>query len=184
MLGKRGDTGKMTIVMTEIPELLHITPPFSGAGMTTEKTSRISVLYVDETLILLDTVCRFLEKSGEMMADASLSFEDAVDKMRYISYDVIVTDYNFENGDGNALLRYTREKGDMIPFIYFVLFRKPYLEYEATKFGGVTFIEKRATFSDSLFSDLCLAIKKATRAYIKELKGITGNTTLSARREK
>jgi len=154
-------------------ELLHITPPFSGTEATAEKASRISVLYVDETPNILDIVCRYLERSGEMMVDTSFSIEDAINKMRYISYDVIVTDYNFEDGSANTLLKYTREKGDRIPFVYFALFRMEDLEEEAMRYGGVTFTGKSALYSRSPFSDLEQAIKKMALAYHEEVD-ITG----------
>lgn len=171
------------MVTNDGSEQLHITPPFSGADAGTEKYFRISVLYVDETPSILSTVCRYLERSGEMMVDTSLSIGDAINKMRYISYDVIVTDYNFEDGSGNTLLRYSRERGNRIPFVYFVLFRETDLEREAEQYGVVSFIGKSPLNSGSPFADLEMAIKKSALAYREERQGVEWDRTPGARQE-
>jgi DNA-binding NtrC family response regulator len=171
----------MTMARTEGSELRHITPSGIEAGI--ESQSRISVLYVDETPDLLDAICRCLERSGEMMVDTALSIEDALNKMRYISYDVIVTDYNFKDGSANTLLRCTREKGDKIPFVYFTLFQVRDLEDDAMGFGGVSFIGKPALYSISPFSDLYQAIKKAARVNKQEKYGFAMDPARSVPRE-
>jgi CheY-like chemotaxis protein len=55
----------------------------------------ISVLYVDDWWPLLEIVCRFLEKNGDIRVETSYSIEDALRrKLNYFSFDVIITDYN------------------------------------------------------------------------------------------
>jgi DNA-binding NtrC family response regulator len=123
-------------------EILPTTPPFSGSGPDTGDTRTISVLYVDDTPELVNLICMYLDRDGEMMVDTSLSIDEAINKMRYISYDVIVTDYNNTEEKGNELLRNVRAKGERIPFVYFVLFRIAEYEDEAKQLGQVSFIEK------------------------------------------
>jgi DNA-binding NtrC family response regulator len=146
----------VTLTKTEV---LHITPPPSGTD--TEKSPVFSVLYVDETMSLVDIVCRYLERGGEMVANASNSVEDAINKMRYISYDVIITDYNFEDGSGNALLKNVRGHSNQTPFVYFLLSRTENLENEARAYGNVTFIEKLKSDPKSWSSTLYQAVKTA-----------------------
>jgi DNA-binding NtrC family response regulator len=77
-----------------------------------------------------------------MTVDTSQSVEDAMQKIRYISYDVIITDYNITGNDGNVLLRNARAQGERVPFVYFVAFRDYACENEAKQYGQVSFIEK------------------------------------------
>lgn len=149
------------MVTTNETGILPTTPSFSGSASEVRQGSRISVLYIDETPALLDIVCQYLEMNGEMMVDTALTQEDAIEKMRYISYDVIVTDYNIDHGTGNTLLYYTRSMGNQIPFIYFVLFRSDDLETDARQYGNVRFIEKIGTCYGSPFPNLYQAILAA-----------------------
>jgi DNA-binding NtrC family response regulator len=127
------------------PGTLPPTPTFPDAlphGGTGGNNRRISVLYVDESPALANLICIYLDRNGEMNVDTSQSVEDAMNKLRYISYDVIVTDYNNNERDGNALLRNIRARGEAIPFVYFVVSRVNGFENEAKQFGHVSFIEK------------------------------------------
>lgn len=138
------------MLMLNRPEILPPSPPLSGPGSNSGHSRRISVLYVDESPALANMICMYLDRDGEMMVDTSLSVEDAMNKLRYISYDVIVTDYNREENEGNELLRNVRAKGERIPFVYFVAFRVTRYEDEAHQFGQVTFIEKMGSSGANL----------------------------------
>jgi DNA-binding NtrC family response regulator len=146
-------------------EILPATPPFSGSGLTSDNTRRISVLYVDESPALANLICMYLDRNGEMMVDTALSAEEAMNKLRYISYDVIITDYNINEKEGNELLRNIRARGERIPFVYFVAFRVAKYDDEAKQLGWVSFIEKMgnsgANFS-KLRQAILLAVPKET----------------------
>jgi len=143
-------------------EILPTTPPFSGSGTDTGNTRTLSVLYVDESPALANLICMYLDRNGEMMVDTSQSVEEAMNKLRYISYDVIVTDYNSREKKGNELLRNVRAKGRRIPFVYFVLFRVTEYEDEAQQLGQVSFIEKMGN-SGANFTKLRQAILQAVQ---------------------
>ena len=144
--------------------ILPVTLSFSRWAAHRENTRTLSVLYVDECPMLLDVVCRYLEKDGEMMVDLSLSVEDAIRKMKYITYDVVVTDYNFEDGSGNSLLAFLRNHGNQVPFVYFVLARSPEIEEEAKKLGRVSFVEKTHKGPSSAIEDLYREIHAAMKS--------------------
>ena len=143
-------------------EILPTTPPFSGSGTDTGITRTLSVLYVDESPALANLICMYLDRNGEMMVDTSQSVEEAINKVRYISYDVIVTDYNTREKRGNELLRNVRAGGGKIPFVYFVTFRVTGYEDEAQQLGQVSFIEKMGNYGAN-FAKLRQAILKAVR---------------------
>jgi DNA-binding NtrC family response regulator len=140
---------------------LPVSPPFSGADDEAGFTSRISVLFIEQRLVLVDLFCKALEQGGEMMVDFSFSAEQAIVRMQYISYDVIVTDYNNSDIGGNALLRAIRSTGNTIPFIYFVRFRVPDLEAEAEELGMISCVEKTDVTGKTSFDALSRAIKAA-----------------------
>ena len=149
------------MVIVNSADNLPLPPPIFGEDEDSRSMPRISVLYIDQTPILLDIACRYLERKGEITVDTSIAAEQAIRKMRYISYDVIVTDYNNADIGGNNLLRYVRSLGDSIPFVYFVHFRVPDLEAEAEEFGGVSVVDKMNHSERSSFHDLSDAIKEA-----------------------
>jgi DNA-binding NtrC family response regulator len=125
----------------------------SDTSKDARNTRLISVLYLDDDPELVNLICMYLERTGDMMVDTSVSFEEAMNKMRYISYDVIVTDYNAKGNNGNELLRNVRAKGERIPFVYFVVFSDSQHENEAKQLKQVSFIEKMGN-SGANFSKL------------------------------
>jgi CheY-like chemotaxis protein len=145
---------------------LPSTPHIPGTDDEQVRTSRISVLYIEQTPVLLDIACKYLERDGgDIMVDTSMSAEHALQKMRYIRYDLVVTDYNNPDIAGNTLLRYIRSQGNPIPIIYFVLFRVPDLESEAAACGGVSVVDKLDFGGHSSFRNLALAIREAHRTF-------------------
>jgi len=113
----------------------------------------IAVLYVDNWQLLQDTLGHFLERHKDMVVESSLLIEEALRKMDYISFDVIVTDYNLKESSGIDLLRQTRQKGIMTPFIFFILKQNRDMEAEATRYGRVAFVPK-LPYSGSCFDEL------------------------------
>jgi DNA-binding NtrC family response regulator len=130
------------MLKSNVSGIFPTSPPFPDAYPNRGNNRRISVLYVDESPALANLICMYLDRNGEMNVDTSQSSEDAMNKLKYISYDVIVTDYNNKEQDANELLRNVRAMGEIIPFVYFVVSRIKKYEDEAQQFGQVSFIEK------------------------------------------
>ena len=131
-------------------KIFSINAPFSGSGQNRIDPKIISVLYVDESPALANLISLYLHRNGEMTVDTSQSVEDAMQKLTYISYDVIITDYNIMEKDGNELLRNARAQGERVPFVYFVAFRDNEFENEARHYGQVSFIEKMGSSGANL----------------------------------
>jgi CheY-like chemotaxis protein len=146
----------------------------SFAGPDSHASRAISVLYVDESPRLLEIVCEYLETQGNMIVDLCLTVGEALDKMRYIDYDVVITDYNFEHGEGISLLEQARKAGKAVPFVYFVLFRSEMLEDEARQYDKVWFVEKLSPGSQSPFPNFYRAIVSAVGAF-PENASLTGS---------
>ncbi len=113
----------------------------------------ISVPYVDDWLPLLDTIGRILEKKGDIVVETSYSIEEALRKLDYLSFDLIITDYNSKESRGIDLLRQTRQKGFITPFIFFTLEQNPGIEQEAARYGRVAFVPKLLNFGSN-FNEL------------------------------
>ena len=99
---------------------------------------------------LANLISLYLHRKGEMTVDTSQYFEDAIQKLKYISYDVIITDYTINGKDGNELLRNIRAQGERVPFVYFVAFRDNESETELKHYGQVSFIEKMGSSGANL----------------------------------
>ncbi len=85
----------------------------------------ISVLYVDDWLPLLDTIGRILEKKEDIVVETSYSIEAALRKLDYLSFDVIITDYNSKESRGIDLLRADPTEGIYYPLYFLHTGAKP-----------------------------------------------------------
>jgi len=81
--------------------------------------NRIRVLYVDDESALLKIVKTFLELSGQILVDTSISVSDAREKLETQPYDAILSDYDMPEMDGIEFLRYIRLRFGELPFILF-----------------------------------------------------------------
>ena len=139
----RADGEKMTTMVTaERSDSFPMRGPAPASGVATDRRRVISVLFVDDTPALVNLLSGYLQKDGDVMVNTAFCVEEAVEKLKTVSFDVIVTDYNNKEMKGNQLLRYVRDSGSGTPFVYYVLFRIDKYEEEAKKLGGVSFIEK------------------------------------------
>jgi PAS domain S-box-containing protein len=78
-----------------------------------------SVLYVDDEAGILDMNKILLEKTGDFMVDTAASASGALEMIRAMDYDAIVSDYDMPEMDGIALLKQVRSDHGNIPYILF-----------------------------------------------------------------
>ena len=79
----------------------------------------IRVICVDDEEGLLDITKTFLERSGDLQVETSLSVSEAEKKLLQTDYDAIVSDYFMPGMNGIDFLRKLRSQGNHIPFILF-----------------------------------------------------------------
>jgi len=77
------------------------------------------ILYVDDESELLNIGKIFLENSGTFKVDTCLSAQEAINHLKSIRYDAIISDYQMPEMDGITFLKYLRVNGDKTPFIIF-----------------------------------------------------------------
>ena len=79
----------------------------------------ISVLYIDNDQILLDSGKRFLERDEDIRVDTARSLNEALQLLKTNSFDAIIADYQMRETDGVQLLKIVREKFPKLPSIIF-----------------------------------------------------------------
>lgn len=129
------------------------------SGIPRRRESMISVLYIDDSQLLLDVTSLFLERDRDLTVDISLTVEGAIRKLDYIDYDIIVADYLDRGQNMISLLSYLEKKGKDIPLICLSATPPGKADQEITRKHQVIFIPKVGNFQ-SHFDDLLNEIRK------------------------
>ncbi len=114
--------------------------------MDDEKKKSMKVLFVDDEKLLLTQTKIFLEKTEhDFDVDTARDVGEALELLKNIEYDAIISDYKMEERDGLDLLRAIRKKrgkGDL-PFIMFTGKGGEKVAQEALNLGADRYIRKR-----------------------------------------
>lgn len=102
----------------------------------------ISVLFVDDELVLLDIGRLFLERMGDFRVTGVESGTLALEHLKKGRYDAIVSDYEMPDMDGITLLRTVREQYGDLPFILFTGRGREDVAGEAVNIGADFYIQK------------------------------------------
>jgi PAS domain S-box-containing protein len=105
----------------------------------------ISVLYVDDEPALLELGKLFLERSGQFHVDTVTSAQEALHKIKLMSYDAIVSDYQMPEMDGIVLLKKIRAEFSDLPFIIFTGKGREDIVIEAFDNGADFYLQKGGT---------------------------------------
>ena len=119
----------------------------------------ISVLCVFEDPLFLDRICRHLETNGDLFADISVSVEDALHLMVYVTFDAVVTDALIWEGQTNGFLKAVRDRGNGIPFICMIRPGNVVIETEARAYGAAFFVPFEKTNPSCGFEQVYQMIK-------------------------
>ena len=84
-----------------------------------EEDQPVSVLYVDDEPLLFEPTRISLEKKGSFTVDTAESAQEALEKIRIRTFDVIVSDYQMPDINGIRFVKKLRDAGNTIPFIIF-----------------------------------------------------------------
>lgn len=102
----------------------------------------ISVLFVDDELVLLDIGRLFLERMGEFRVTGVESGTLALEHLKKGRYDAVVSDYEMPDMDGITLLRTVREQYGDLPFILFTGRGREDVARDAVNIGADFYIQK------------------------------------------
>lgn len=101
----------------------------------------ISVLYVDDEELLRDVTRLYLSSKG-FPTDTAESGAEALEKLKYGSYDAVVSDYQMPEMDGIALLKEVRILYPDLPFILFTGRGREEVVIEAFDCGADYYLQK------------------------------------------
>ena len=148
--------------MTKNANRNHGALPISSENeLEIDRTRILTVLCVHENPVFLDRLCRHLERRGDLSVDTTTSVEDALHLMKYVLFDVIVTDYNPVPVEKNSFLKTVRNQGNAVPFIYFTQRLNAEIETEIRVYSAVYVVEWEEETLSRGFDDLYLSVKQA-----------------------
>jgi PAS domain S-box-containing protein len=100
------------------------------------------VLHVDDEEDFLKTTKQILEMQNQFQVEAASSVNEAMQKLRDDSFDVIVSDYQMPQKNGLDFLNQVRENGNNIPFILFTGRGREEVAIKALNLGADYYINK------------------------------------------
>jgi len=123
----------------------------------------IRVLHVDDEAGFLKTAKQILEMQGNFQVDTASSVEEAREKMKEKTFDVIVSDYQMPGKDGLQFLKELREDGNNIPFIMFTGKGREEVAIEALNLGADFYLHKHGS-PRTVYGELAHSTRKAVNA--------------------
>jgi len=102
----------------------------------------ISVLYVDDEEVLLEICKQFLERSGDLTVEVSISAKNALDLITSKRFDAIISDYQMPEMDGIELLKEVRSRYSDLPFILFTGKGREEVVIDAINNGADFYLQK------------------------------------------
>jgi PAS domain S-box-containing protein len=139
----------------------------TGINLGLTKRALIRVLHVDDELDFVKVAKQILEMQGPFQVDTASSVEEAIEKMKKKTFDVIVCDYKIHEKDGLQFLEELRNKGNKIPFIMFTGRSREEVAIEALNLGADQYFTKYGdpeTVYGELAHGICKTVERE-RAY-------------------
>jgi PAS domain S-box-containing protein len=119
-----------------------------------------SVLYVDDEEVLLGINKIFLEKTGDFSIDTVTSALEGLKKIKELSYDAIVSDYDMPHMNGIDFLKEVRSRHGSMPFLLFTGKGREEVVIEAVD-NGVDFYIQKGQDVKAMIAELSHKIKRA-----------------------
>jgi PAS domain S-box-containing protein len=129
--------------------------------------NRISVLYVDDEVSLLDLGKTFLERGGVFDVETIDSSPDVPDLLNVNTYDCVISDYQMPEMDGIELLKLVRSRHPNLPFILFTGKGREEIVIQAFDAGADYYVQKGGDIQ-SQFRELSHKIIRAVEKHRAE----------------
>jgi PAS domain S-box-containing protein len=122
----------------------------------------ISILYIDNDQILLESGKRFMEREEDIRVDTALSFSEALQQMKTNAFDAVIADYHMKEIDSIQMLKTIREKLPRIPTIIFTYGDAKNTFNQAIQNGADYYINKNGD-PRSRFAELVYVVRRAVK---------------------
>lgn len=109
--------------------------------------NKIRVLLLDDEPIVAERVKLSLEKS-DFYVDAFTSSQQAIDQLKEVKYDILVTDLKMSSPDGMEVLRTAKKLQPKIKAVVITGFATHQTAEEAKESGAIEFIAKPFKMSE------------------------------------
>ncbi len=139
------------------PPKFRPTVPAVAAG---SQVPPITLLLVDDEPALLDVGKTWLERSTGITVVTSGSAEHALNLMKTVVFDAIVSDFQMPGLDGIAFLQIIRKKSRTLPFILFTGKGREDVVIEALNSGADYYLQKGGD-PKSQYAELAHKVKRA-----------------------
>jgi len=118
------------------------------------------VLHVDDEVGFLKAAKQCLELQGSFHVDTVSSVEEAMERMKEKTFDVIVSDYVMPEKDGLEFLKELRDSGNNIPFIMFTGKGREEVAIKALNYGADQYVNKTGD-PKTVYTELANNIRRA-----------------------
>ncbi|UCE96038.1 MAG: PAS domain S-box protein [Candidatus Bathyarchaeota archaeon] len=133
-----------------------------GFQLCLDENRMLQVLHVDDEKSFLESAKQILKMKGNFEVETSTSVDEALERIREKSFDVIISDYRMPEKDGLEFLRELRKNGYRIPFIIFTGKGREEVAIKALNLGADQYISKMGDV-ETVYGELSHAIKKAAK---------------------
>jgi CheY-like chemotaxis protein len=153
----------------------HIFITFISHLFTTEEARQeddlptITILYVDDEPVLLDTLQLFLERNPELRVITALSANAALELLKSTACDAIISDYEMPEIDGIQFLKIIREKYPRLPFIIFTGKGREEIVIESLNNGADYYVRKGGD-PKAQFAELTSKVRHAVELHENQEK--------------
>ncbi len=131
----------------------------TGSVVDLAEKGMIRVLHVDDEAGLLNVAKECLEMEGSFRVDTASSVDEAAQKMKKETFDVVVCDYLMPDKDGLEFLKELRESRNEIPFIVFTGKGREEIAIAALNYGADLYLNKSGD-PQTVFAELAHSIRQ------------------------
>ncbi|HTY75895.1 MAG TPA: PAS domain S-box protein, partial [Candidatus Nanoarchaeia archaeon] len=124
-----------------------------------DTTDLMHILHVDDDGHFLEVIKEILCLENNFKIDCVNSIDEALTEIQKQTYDAIVSDYEMPHKSGLDFLKYLRDRGNDIPFIFLTGKGREEVVVKALNLGADQFIDKHGSI-ETVCCELADAIKK------------------------
>jgi len=133
----------------------------TGICISPLEEAQIRILHVDDETGFLKVAKQILE-TRDFKVDMASSVEEAIEKLKRIRYEVIVSDYQMPGKDGLQFLQELRKAGNQIPFIIFTGKGREEVAIRALNLGADCYLNKVGD-PETVYTELEYAVRKTAK---------------------